>query len=261
MRESPLRGLSVWVTRPEPENERSAAFWRAAGADVAMVPFLVVVQEKVPADEIDLLEADPPDHVVFTSARAVEKLLVVLHDRPHLAAQLKTLPTWTVGEKTLEAAREAGFLDLRRNPGQTAQDLAEHMTRNLTDRETVLFPAAKQRRPELPRVMAAAKIPLIEWTVYDSVRVSLSVPEHRARLHGASPPLLLLYSPTAARAAARIVGTGLAQEVPVATLGDSTRATAEEWNLRVVASAHLASEESLLESLSAWWSEQLRGEA
>jgi uroporphyrinogen-III synthase len=71
----------------------------------------------------------------------------------------------------------------------------------------------------------------------------------------------LLYSPTAARAAARIVGTGLAQEVPVATLGDSTRATAEEWNLRVVASAHLASEESLLESLSAWWSEQLRGEA
>jgi uroporphyrinogen-III synthase len=260
MIESPLRGLSVWVTRPEPENERSAAFWRAAGADVAVVPFLMIVQETVPADEIDLIEADPPDHLVFTSARAVEHLLANLRDRPRFVAQLKTLPTWTVGEKTLDAARDAGFSDLKLNPGRSAQDLAEHMTNSVTKRETVLFAAAKQRRPEFPRVMAAAKIPLVEWTVYDSVPVSLRDPEHRLRLHGSRPPLLLLYSPTAARAAVRIVGAGLAHEVPVATLGDSTRATAEEWKLRVVASTASPSEEALLASLSAWWFERSQGE-
>jgi uroporphyrinogen-III synthase len=259
MRTAPLTGLSLWVTRPEPENERSAEFWAATGATPIIQPLLKIVGAEISAANIDELETQNPRHIVFTSGRAVEHLLRILDSRSALLDRLRSLPAWSVGRTTTERARSAGFADLRENRGKSAHDLAKQMLLEIDGEQLVFFPGAMQRRPELPRVLEGAGIPLSEWSVYDSV--PLRSTEQVEWLRRTSPLLLLLYSPSAARAAAALLSDDERSAVPVATLGATTTSAAEDLSLQIVASAASPSEDSLLEALTSWWLEQSKEES
>src|SRR5215467_10298025 len=91
--------MTILVTRPQPDNERTGANLRARGFDVLLAPMLRF--EPVP-----LREDAGADYaaVIVTSAntlRAVETQLT--------GSGLLNRPVFAVGDRTATAAREAGF--------------------------------------------------------------------------------------------------------------------------------------------------------
>ena len=102
--------MAVLVTRPEPDNESTAAALRAKGLEVLLSP---VLRFEAVAFEID------PDvrygAVVVTSANALRALA----SHPARESLLK-LVVFAVGQHTAEAARQTGFQDVVAAGGDAA---------------------------------------------------------------------------------------------------------------------------------------------
>lgn len=108
--------MRVLVTRPLPEGERTAAALRAKGHEVMLAPLMQV--RPVPAALTGNWSA-----VIITSANAVRALTAA-----QLAPLLK-LPLYAVGERSADAARTAGFREVR-----TAQGNAEALIHLIGER-------------------------------------------------------------------------------------------------------------------------------
>ncbi|MFC3714526.1 uroporphyrinogen-III synthase [Sphingoaurantiacus capsulatus] len=95
----------VLVTRPAPLAQVTAATLEAAGHDVIVAPLLSPVAR----------EWTPP-------AKAPEALLFTSPQGPRFAGPKadRSLPAYVVGTRTGEAAREAGFTDVRERGGDVA---------------------------------------------------------------------------------------------------------------------------------------------
>jgi uroporphyrinogen-III synthase len=110
--------VTVLVTRPEPDNETTATALRAKGLEVLLSPMLRF--------ETVAFEIDPDARhgaVVVTSANAVHALA------GHPAQKsLLPLPLFAVGERTAEAARQAGFQTVTAAGGDAAS-LRDLMTK------------------------------------------------------------------------------------------------------------------------------------
>jgi len=105
--------LAVLVTRPAPDNERSAEVLRALGFQVLLAPMLVF--ETLPFQ----CDAGFARGVLLTSANAVRAMI----DHPAML-HLRALPVFAVGETTAIAARAAGFDDVRAAGGDAVSLLA-----------------------------------------------------------------------------------------------------------------------------------------
>ena len=105
--------MRLLVTRPEPDNERTAAALRAAGHDVVLAPLLHI--EAVPNADLGV---PPFAGVLITSANGARALAG--HPR---RAECLALPVLAVGRSSAEAARLAGFSDVTSADGDAA-DLA-----------------------------------------------------------------------------------------------------------------------------------------
>jgi uroporphyrinogen-III synthase len=95
--------MAILVTRPQPDNDSTAAALRARGFDVLPAPMLRFEKVIVQDDHADDAEAHY-GAVIVTSANALR----AIDGQPIQAALLK-LPLYAVGERTAEAAREVGF--------------------------------------------------------------------------------------------------------------------------------------------------------
>jgi uroporphyrinogen-III synthase len=105
--------MRLLVTRPEPDNERTAATLRAAGHDVTLAPLLYI--EAVSDADLGAL---PFAGILITSANGARSLA----DHPR-RGELLVLPMLAVGRSSAEAARLAGFADVISADGD-ATDLA-----------------------------------------------------------------------------------------------------------------------------------------
>jgi len=88
--------MRVVVTRPQADSERTAAALEALGHEVLVTPLMRI--EPVAADLAGTWSA-----IVITSANALQAV-------PVTAA--KTLPVFAVGDRSAEAARQAGFAEV-----------------------------------------------------------------------------------------------------------------------------------------------------
>jgi uroporphyrinogen-III synthase len=105
--------MHILVTRPEPDNEHTAAALRALGHDVLLAPLL-----HVEAIANTNLGAAPWAAILLTSANGARA--AANHPRH---AELIRLPVLAVGRSSAEAARAAGFADVSSANGD-ARDLA-----------------------------------------------------------------------------------------------------------------------------------------
>jgi uroporphyrinogen-III synthase len=105
--------MHLLVTRPEPDNERTAAALRATGHDVVLAPLLRI--EAVPDADFG---APPFAGVLITSANGARALAG--HPR---RGECLALPVLAVGRSSADAARLAGFIDVTSADGD-ASDLA-----------------------------------------------------------------------------------------------------------------------------------------
>lgn len=168
----------VLVLRPEPGATRTADSARAMGLDAVVVPLFAVAPL-----EWSARSAHNFDAVIFTSANALA------HGGPAIFGYT-ALPTYAVGTATAEAARRAGFVDVREG-GSDAAALVERLAAD--GRARVLHLGGLDRRDA-----EAAGVTIERVALYESR--ALPKPEALATAL-VRAPVALAHSP---RAAARL---------------------------------------------------------
>jgi uroporphyrinogen-III synthase len=135
--------LRLLVTRPEAEGKRTAARLRARGHEVWLAPLLRIE----PVADL-ALGSGPWAGVAFTSANAVRA--VASHPR---LPELTSLPAYTVGARTREAAATAGFASALSSDGDV-DDLVRLVNANAIDPLPLLYFAGNERAGDLAAALA-----------------------------------------------------------------------------------------------------------
>ena len=131
--------MRLLVTRPEPDNARTAAALCAKGHEVVLAP-LLHIEAVADAD----LGAPPWAAILLTSANGARAVA----DHPR-QAELIALPVLTVGRSSADAARAAGFADVTSADGG-ADDLARLAAQRFAGaRQPLLYLAGEDRSGEL----------------------------------------------------------------------------------------------------------------
>jgi uroporphyrinogen-III synthase len=130
--------MRLLITRPEPDAARSAEALRARGHEVLAAPLLRV--ETIGADF-----GGPFDAVLMTSANAARA--VASHPR---AAELTRLAVFTVGDRSAEAARAAGFARVESANGALA-DLVRLVASRRPRGTRLIYLAGEDRAGDLGR--------------------------------------------------------------------------------------------------------------
>lgn len=211
----------VLVTRTADGCGELQAMLAPSGLEVAPYPVLrfAEVSDDPGWDEV-LAEIAPGDSawLVFASPRAARPFVRQADARG--GDHLRRLPVATVGRGTAAAVRAAGLdVDLV-GPG-TGAGLAAALLERFSSRERIVFPAGRDRRPEMPEILASAGHRVLPVVVY---RMDETPREELPRL----PPGLEAVVLTSPRAA-RLYANGVGARRPSCThwaLGPTTRAAA-----------------------------------
>jgi uroporphyrinogen-III synthase len=98
-------GARVAITRAQPEAERTAARVRALGGEPVLAPLLSIAPRAFDSDCANV------QALMFTSANGVRAFAA--------ASSARAIAALTVGDATAQAAREAGFCDVRSAQGNS----------------------------------------------------------------------------------------------------------------------------------------------
>jgi uroporphyrinogen-III synthase len=176
--------VRLLVTRPQPDGERTGAALRARGHEVVLAPLL-----RVEAIDCDIADA-AYGAVLMTSANAARALA----SHPRLAA----LPALAVGRRTAEAARAAGFRDVRSADGDKADLAALVRTQCAGAGGPVIYLAGEDRAGELD--LAACGVPVVTAVVYRAVKADRFPPALAAMLCAGELDGVLHFSQRSAQA-------------------------------------------------------------
>jgi uroporphyrinogen-III synthase len=136
--------MRLLVTRPEPDNARTAAALQALGHEVVLAP-LLHIETIADAD----LGSPPLAAILITSANAARA--IANHPRRN---ELWNLPVLAVGRASAEAARAAGFPDVTSANGD-ANDLVRLAAARLAGaQQPILYLAGENRSRDLPGELA-----------------------------------------------------------------------------------------------------------
>jgi uroporphyrinogen-III synthase len=197
--------MRLLVTRPAPDNARTAAALRALGHEAVLLPLLRVE----PIADADLGEG-PWDAVLLTSANAARA--IAAHPRRD---ELLALPVLAVGRRTAEAARAAGFADVASAEGDAQallQAVVQHAAQHggghaaagsphaAQQRPTLLYPAGEDRAADLEGELAAHDVAVRTTVVYRAVAQTQLPPDFAAALAGGAVDGVLHYSRRSAEA-------------------------------------------------------------
>ena len=148
--------MRLLVTRPEPDGARTGSALRARGHAVLLAPLL-----RLEAVDADIADA-PYGGVVMTSANAARA--IASHSRH---AALAALPVFAVGRRSAEAARAAGFCDVRSADGDKADLVALLREEYQAQRGPLLYLAGEDRAGEFD--LAASGAEVVTAVVYRAV--------------------------------------------------------------------------------------------
>ena len=149
--------MRVLVTRPLPDGERTAVTLRGRGYDVLVAPLMQV--KPIAADLAGNWSA-----VIISSANAVRAL-----DARQIIS-LSKMPLFAVGERSADAAREAGFRDVRSANGD-AHDLVRLVATNhhFDQAAACLYLAGEDRAADVEGELAKRAIKARTLVVYRNV--------------------------------------------------------------------------------------------
>jgi uroporphyrinogen-III synthase len=174
--------MRLLVTRPEPDNARTAEALRARGHDVTLAPVLRVA----PEPDADLGDG-PWAAVLITSANAARAVA----DHPRKDTCLR-VPAICVGRRSAEAARAAGFADVVSADGD-AGGLARLVAARAPNRP-LLWLAGEDRAGDLAAALAPHGIAVHTVVIYRAVAATILPADVRAALAGGAIDGVLHYS-------------------------------------------------------------------
>ena len=129
--------MRVVITRPQSDGERTAAALRARGHEVLVTPLMRV--EPVTPDLHGKWGA-----VIITSANAPSAIA----DNSARAALIK-LPLFAVGQRSAEAARQAGFMEVTSAGGDVRDLVRTLLARRADAKAPLLYLAGEDRAADL----------------------------------------------------------------------------------------------------------------
>ena len=186
--------MRVLVTRPSDQAARTAKRLAALGHEALLAPVLEIFPTGAPIPD------GPFDLVLATSAQAFAGWTA--------PRALRGVATACVGEKTAQAAREAGF------EVKIVAPRAETMAEMLIGEKkpgAALYLAGRERKPALEQRLAGAgwRLELVE--TYDARPVASWPEEVVAALRDGRIDAVLHYSPRSAGAAMALIGGAAAR--------------------------------------------------
>jgi uroporphyrinogen-III synthase len=239
--------MVVLVTRPQPDDEATAAALRARDFEVLKAPMLrfepVAFQ-----DDTDAAYGA----VIVTSANALRGI------EPHLEnSRLLALPLFAVGERTADAARRAGFENVISADGDAAglRDcvLASVRTKELKKASPLLYLAGADLARDLAGELGERGFTVVTHTTYRMAAVS-SLPREICDAFAAHRiEAVLHYSRRSARAflqAARAGGVEIsALAIPQCCISAQVATVVRDGGATQVVVAATPDENALLEAL------------
>jgi uroporphyrinogen-III synthase len=197
--------VAVLVTRPSPDNEKTAAALRAHGYEVLLAPML-----RFEALPFEIENARSWTGIVVTSANAVRALAT------HQAAtQMKGLPLFAVGDHTAEIARQAGFsaiMSAAADSGALRRLIVAKIAQRSGKgaRGALLYLAGENLSRDLERELGQTGLSVVTRTVYRMAKVRSLPPEAAHAFAQGTVEAILHFSARSARAFVEAVGeTGL----------------------------------------------------
>jgi uroporphyrinogen-III synthase len=173
--------MRVLLLRPHDEAARAARSLAARGHEATIAPVLTIARREEP------LPAGPFDVVLATSAQAFGDLQGPGSDA------LRTCEVFCVGARTALAARAAGFARVA-EPAANAVELAVALIHMAPAPARLLYLAARDRKPDLERILAAAGYEIIPHVVYAAEAASCLPPALARALSAGEIDAALHYS-------------------------------------------------------------------
>lgn len=238
--------MAVLVTRPAPDNQRTAAALLARGYHALLSPMLrfeaVAFQDDGAACE----------GIILTSANGVRALI------HHPAMErLVDSPAFTVGDRTAEAARQAGFRNVISAKGD-AEALSELVIKAATagkiKQDAVLcYFAGADRARDFSDDLGAHGFEVTTRTVYRMAPVRDLSPEVSGAFASGEIDVVLHYSRRTARAflaATRTDGIEIsALALPQCCISDAVAAVLREAGATQIIVARTPDEEAVIDAL------------
>lgn len=163
--------MRLLVTRPEDDAARTAQALRARGHEVLVAPLLRI--EAIDADLAGSWAA-----VLMTSANAAR--VVAVHRQ---AAELLHLPVFTVGDRSAEAARDAGFAEVISAQGALGDLVRLVAERFAGDNARLLYLAGEDRAGDAMADLAAFGVDVRTIVVYRAA-IAVALPDDLSRALG-----------------------------------------------------------------------------
>jgi uroporphyrinogen-III synthase len=239
--------MAILVTRPQPDDEATAAALRAKGFGVLLAPMLRFEALAFHDDTEARYGA-----VIVSSANALRAI------EAHLAgSRLLTLPLFAVGERSAEAARHAGFRDVAVADGNAAalRDLIVASVRGKTLKKasTLLYLAGADLAGDLAGELGERGFSVVTHTTYRMIPVS-SLPQQAVDAFAANRiEAVLHYSRRSARAfldAVRAAGVEIsALAIPQCCISDAVASVVRDVGATQVLVARSPDESGLFEAL------------
>jgi uroporphyrinogen-III synthase len=239
--------MAVLVTRPQPDNEATAATLRARGFEVLLAPML---RFEALAFQDD---ADAHYHaVIVTSANALRGF-----ERHPSGHRLLKLPLFAVGEHTASAARDAGFGNVIAAHGDVAAlreaVLASVKAKQVKKAGTLLYLAGADLARDLAGDLGERGFTVVTHTTYRMIAVS-ELPRTISDGFAANQvEAVLHYSRRSARAfleATRTAGVEIsALAIPQCCISDAVTSIIRDAGATQVLTASRPDENALLEAL------------
>jgi len=149
--------MRLLVTRPEPDATHTVQALRTRGHNVLVVPLLQT-------QTIDVAFSGPYAAVLMTSANAARALA------PHpRAAELTRLPAFTVGARSAEAARAAGFGGVTSADGALADLVTLVASRFAGGSQPLLYLAGEDRAGDLAGDLGRRGVTVETAVIYRAV--------------------------------------------------------------------------------------------
>lgn len=180
--------MRVVLTRAVEDAERSAAALAARGYEPVIAPVLDI------APTGPAIDARGRDALIVTSAHAFTGWSARLEDE---RADALALPLYAVGARTAQAARRAGFRDVRIAPEGDAASLVDLVRMTAPPGARLLHLAGRDRKSLIADELGAA-FPLDTAVVYEA-RAASALPPAAVDALAAGPAAVLHYSRRSAR--------------------------------------------------------------
>src|SRR4026209_2314916 len=171
--------MRVVVTRPQTDSERTAVALEALGHEVLVAPLMRI--EPVAVDLAGTWSA-----IVITSANALQAV-------PATADGVKTLPVFAVGDRSAEAARQAGFAEVSSANGDIKDLVRLVAARAVGAKAPLLYLAGEDRSGDLVPQLAAHGIDAEMKVVY-RIPAEVFPPVRAAALESGDVVPVLLFS-------------------------------------------------------------------